>query len=64
MAQKIDHEIGILLQKAQQTARDVLKENRERLTRLAKRLLVDETIDGPELLDLLTSSVDEAPATA
>ena len=64
VAQKIDNEIGTLLQKAQRTARNVLEENRARLTRLAKRLLVEETIVGAELHDLLTSSVDEAPATA
>ena len=61
VAEKIDAEIGDLLRKAQQTARSVIQAHREKLTRLAKTLLVQETVvqetvEGPELRDLLTGS--------
>jgi len=53
IAEKIDAEIGSLLHKAQQTAKKALETNKARLTLLANRLLSDETIEGPELQQLL-----------
>ena len=65
VAEKIDNEIGSLLQKAQETAKRVLEANRARLTYLANRLLTEETIEGPDLQKLLVgSSPAEAPLAA
>ena len=61
IAEKIDGEIGSLLRRAQQTAKRILEFQSEKLTLLAKRLLVEETIDGPELQGLLSGSLEEAP---
>ena len=60
-AAKIDAEIGSLLHRAQQTAKRILESQCEQLTLLAKRLLVEETIDGPQLQELLAVSLEEAP---
>ncbi len=61
VAEKIDNEIGSLLNKAQETAKKVLEANRARLTYLANRLLSEETIEGPALQELLVGS---SPAEA
>ncbi|MCI0865216.1 MAG: ATP-dependent zinc metalloprotease FtsH [Chloroflexi bacterium] len=61
IAEKIDAEIGSLLHKAQQTAKKALENNKARLTLLANRLLSDETIEGPELQQLLNGAVERAP---
>ena len=61
IAEKIDAEIGSLLHKAQQTAKKALETNKARLTLLANRLLSDETIEGPELQQLLNGAVERAP---
>ena len=64
VAEKIDAEIGSLLQRAQQTAARVLEANRARLTLLANRLLSIETIEGPELQALLCGSGEDVPLAA
>ena len=65
VAEKIDNEIGSLLKKAQETAKKVLEANRARLTYLANRLLSEETLEGPDLQELLAgSSPAEAPLAA
>ena len=64
VAEKIDAEIGSLLQRAQQTAARVLEANRARLTLLANRLLSIETIQGPELQALLCGSGEDVPLAA
>lgn len=60
VAEKIDSQIGSLLRCAQRTAKGVIEANRSKLTLLAKRLLVDETIEGAELHDLLSSPAQGA----
>jgi cell division protease FtsH len=64
IAEKIDTEIGALLQKAQQTARKIIQDNRTRLTNLASRLMTDETVEGPDLHGILTGPSEEATAAA
>ena len=64
IAEKIDTEIGQLLHKAQQTARRIIQDHRARLTRLASRLLAEETLEGPELHRILSGSSEEATAPA
>ena len=61
IAEKIDAEIGSLLHRAQQTAKTILQSQSEKLTLIAKRLLLKETIEGPELQELLGGSLEEAP---
>jgi cell division protease FtsH len=48
-ARLIDEEVRRILDEADQTAKKLLKENRPRLIHLAKKLLVKETLEGPEL---------------
>ena len=62
VAEKIDSEIGTLLNVARQTARTVIESQRSKLTLLAKRLLSEETIEGPALLELLNASSEGTPA--
>ena len=60
MAEKIDAEIGNLLGQAKQTATGILQGQREKLTLLVKRLLSEETLEGPELQRILRDSSDPA----
>ena len=64
VAEKIDAEIGDLLHKVQRTARGIIEDNRDKLTRLAKRLVAEETLEGAELQELLSGSPEEALAAA
>ena len=60
VAARIDSEIEGFLCKARDTARRVLEDNRTRLTALANKLLSVETLDGPDLQDILADTVAEA----
>ena len=53
VAEKIDGEISKLLTKARDTAKHVVESNRDRLSAIADRLFVEETIQGTELLDIV-----------
>ena len=64
VAEKIDSEIGALLRRAQNTAKEVLEDNRAKLTLLAKKLLVDETVEGAELQRLLKGSPEDVTVAA
>ncbi|MFQ6026433.1 MAG: ATP-dependent zinc metalloprotease FtsH [Dehalococcoidia bacterium] len=64
LAEKIDSEIGKLLHLAQATAKGIIEANRARLNRLASRLLVEETLEGPELNVLLTGPAEDGPVAA
>ena len=64
MAEKIDAEIEGLLCKAQRAAKTILESQREKLTLLAKRLLAEETIEGPDLQKILSSSPEGQPLPA
>ena len=59
VAEKIDTEIGALLQSAKAAANLILIDNRSRLTRLALRLMEEETIEGDALRELLSGSNSE-----
>ena len=62
LAEKIDTEIASLLQKARARAKQALDRNRARLTLLADQLLLNETMEGTELHQLLLdASVEEFP---
>ena len=65
IAEKIDSEIGKLLEKSKATAMRILTENRDCLDRLANRLIEVETLDGDQLNTLLKGDQSEptvAPA--
>ena len=64
VAEKIDSEIGSLLKSAQQRAKQVIEANRSILTRLANKLLLDETVEGAELQQVLASSAEDATLAA
>ena len=65
VAEKIDTEIGSLLRRAQQRATQVLEANRAKLTLLANKLLVDESIEGADLQKLLLGpSAEDASLAA
>ena len=57
VAQKIDTEISRLLGSARSKAKDVIESNKDRLHRLAEKLIVQETLQGGELQDLLTGGM-------
>ena len=62
IAAKIDDEVAKLLHNARETAKSIIRENREALTRLAERLLVEETVHGAELQELLAATTETVPA--
>ena len=61
VAARIDDEVGKLLHNARDTAKNIIRENREGLTRLAERLLVEETVHGAELKGLLAATTETVP---
>ena len=63
-AEKIDVEIGQLLLKAKETAAEVIQSHRSKLSQLAERLLVEETLEGEELQRLLDAPSEETPLAA
>ncbi len=60
VAKKIDSEIDKLLDKSKATAKRILTKNRDRLDRLAGRLIEVETLDGDHLNDLLVGGGTQA----
>jgi cell division protease FtsH len=65
-AQKIDAEVKRILTEAHEVARGILRERRDALDELSKRLLVKEVVEGDELRELLgpvpPKSPDAVPA--
>ena len=61
-AEKIDTEVGSFLMRARKSAESVIEANREKLTRLASKLLTEETIDGKELEAILTDTAENVTA--
>ena len=59
VAEKIDVEIALLLDRGRTRAKQALNANRERLTLLADRLIVDETLEGAELNQILDGVLAE-----
>ncbi len=65
VAARIDSEIEGFLRKARDIATKVLEANRPKLTLMANRLLSVETLEGPELQELLSgSSLEGMPLAA
>ena len=61
-AEKIDAEVGNFLMKARKRAESQIEANREKLTRLANRLLAEETIEGHELEAIFADTVENVTA--
>jgi cell division protease FtsH len=61
VAQQIDDEVQNIIQKAYDTAKTILNENKKRLVHIASQLLNHETLEGGELEKLFTGAV---PASA
>lgn len=55
VAAKIDREVADLISESWKTAQKIIKEKREILERVAKRLLEKETIEGDELKELIVA---------
>jgi len=57
VAEEIDEEIHRILANAYETAKDILLKNKEKLIQVAERLMVVETLEGPELEELFNAPV-------
>ena len=65
VAETIDDEVFNLIDSANRNARDIIVEHRAKLTKLAKYLIVHETVEEDELIELLDARPplpDAAPA--
>ncbi len=65
VAETIDNEVYNLIDTANRNARDIIVEHRAKLTKLAKYLIVHETVEEDELIELLDAKPplpDAAPA--
>jgi len=60
-AEAIDGEVQRLVSQAQRVARDILGANHDRLTRIAERLIEDETLAADQFEALFTGSHEPAP---
>ena len=61
VAEEIDEEVRRLIDKAYQTAKQVLTEHKEKLEELVEFILEEETIEGDNLTDFLAAPVGQAP---
>ncbi len=61
VAEEIDEEVRAIIDKAYDTAKEVLTEHKDKLDELVGRLLEEETLEGEDLLGLLKAPVGEAP---
>ena len=60
VAEEIDEEVRRLIDKAYQTAKQVLTEHKEKLEELVEFILEEETIEGDNLTDFLATPVGQA----
>jgi cell division protease FtsH len=58
-ARQIDEEVNRILESAHQVAKNLIEENKPRLVHLAEKLLVKETLEGPELEAAFTEPLSE-----
>ena len=62
IANIIDEEVHSIVQTAYNTAKDILLNNKDRLTHIAQRLMAKETIEPDELEKLFTEPIDKLEA--
>ncbi len=60
VARQIDQEVHDILEEAHQLARKLLQEQKPRLVHLAEKLLIKETLAGPELDEAFAEPISEA----
>jgi cell division protease FtsH len=64
LADAIDAEVNHIIQKAQDTAKEILTKNRAKLELVAKKLIAEETLEGEELEALFKELIPQtAPAS-
>ncbi len=61
VAEEIDEEVRHIIDRAYQTAKQVLSEHKDKLDEVVQRVLEEETIEGDDLTHLLEAPVGEAP---
>jgi cell division protease FtsH len=59
-AKQIDEEVHNIMENAHQVAKKILEENRPRLVHLTTKLLIKETLEGPELEATFSEPLSEA----
>jgi len=64
VADSIDAEIKALVERAYDTARDILTKNRPKLVQIAERLIAEETLEGDKLEALFKEPVPSSSAAA
>jgi cell division protease FtsH len=64
VAAKIDGEVRVLIDEAHAEARDILVTHRKTLDKLAQALMEKETLDTPEVLEILSDVPKRAPRAA
>lgn len=62
IAEKIDEEIGILLNNAKETARKIIQQERPKIDAVVKHLLEKETIEKDEFIALIGPAVKAEPS--
>jgi cell division protease FtsH len=62
IAQEIDEEVHNIIQRAYNTAKQILTANKEKLRQLAQELIVHETLDEPDLNRILEGLAPQAAA--
>ncbi len=61
IAEEIDDEVRVLIETAQEVARNILTENRAKLDQLAHKLLEVESLEGEALMALMRAPSDKDP---
>jgi cell division protease FtsH len=64
VAEEIDEEVRHIIDRAYQTAKQVLTDHRDKLNEVVQRILEEETIEGDDLTNLLEAPVGQAPPPA
>jgi cell division protease FtsH len=64
VAEEIDEEVRRLIDEAHNLARKIITENLDKLDRLATRLIEDETLEGEQLMAVLSGQPPAAPPAA
>ncbi|MBM3132161.1 MAG: ATP-dependent zinc metalloprotease FtsH, partial [Chloroflexi bacterium] len=62
IAQEIDQEVHDIIEKAHNKAREILMQNKAKLTQIAEKLIAEETIEGKALDDLFNAPLPEVAA--
>ena len=63
VAQEIDEEVHNIIQRAYNTAKKILTENKARLKQLAEQLIFKETLEEPELNKLFEGLAPQASSS-